>query len=117
MRSSMRRVRLSKSILVSTLLLAGLSACAHQPVAVLHASPCSTLVPSEWREGVPAPDLPAGSTAGDWAAYADSAVGQLDRANSRTVDGLRIVEACEARDAESADRLRPKSWLDRLRPG
>lgn len=117
MRSSMPPARLSKSILVSTLLLAGLSACAHRPVAILSASPCSTLVPTEWRDGVPAPALPAGSTAGDWAAFADAAVGQLDRANGRTVDAVTIVERCEARDQQSAAALAPRPWWRSIVPG
>jgi hypothetical protein len=61
--------------------------------------------------------LPAGQTAGDWAAFADETVGQLDRANGRTVDALTIVERCEARDAEAAERLKPKPWYRRLLPG
>ena len=100
----------SLMILASTLLLAGLSACARPPAPILLASPCSTLVPAEWKAGVPAPSLPSGSTAGDWSAYADAAVGQLDRANGRTLDALTIVERCEARDQESADRLKPRPW-------
>ena len=110
MRSSMRRGLTYSLILASTLPLAALSACAHRPSAILLASPCSTLVPTEWRRGVPAPDLPAGSTAGDWAAFADAAVGALDRSNARTVDALTIVERCEARDAASAQASRPRPW-------
>lgn len=113
MRSSMHRALTCALILASTLPLAGLSACASRPVAILSASPCSTLVPADWRDGVSAPALPTGSTAGDWAAFADAAVGQLDRANGRTVDALTIVERCEARDAESADALKPRPWWRR----
>lgn len=110
MRSSMPRALAFSLILASTLPLAGLSACATRPVAILSASPCSTLVPAEWRQGVPAPDLPAGSTAGEWAAFADAAVGRLDKSNGRTADALTIVERCEARDAQAADRLKPRPW-------
>lgn len=104
-----RRVLILSLILASTLPFVG--ACASgRPSVTLLASPCSSLVPTEWREGVPAPALPSGSTAGDWAAFADAAVGALDRSNGRTVDGLRIVEACEARDKASAEALKPKPW-------
>lgn len=110
MPSSKRRALTLSLTLASILPLAALSACAHRPSAILLASPCSTLVPSEWRQGVPAPSRPAGSTAGDWAAFADAAVGALDRSNSRTVDGLKIIEACEARDAAAAKTLEPRPW-------
>jgi hypothetical protein len=110
MRSSMRRALTLSLTLASMLPLVVLSACAHRPSAILLASPCSTLVPAEWRQGVPAPSLPAGSTAGDWAAFADATVGALDRSNGRAVDGLRIIEACEARDAASAQALKPRPW-------
>ncbi len=104
-----RRALMLSLILASTLpFVAG---CATgRPSVTLLASPCSSLVPAEWREGVPAPALPTGSTAGDWAAFADAAVGRLDFANGRTVDGLRIIEACEARDKASAEALKPKPW-------
>lgn len=105
-----RRVLILSLILASTLPLAGLSACASRPNVILSASPCSTLVPESWKAGVPAPDLPGGSTAGEWAAFADSAVGRLDIANGRALDGMRIVEACEARDKASAEALKPKPW-------
>lgn len=117
MRSSTRRALTCALILASTPLLGGLSACASHPVAILNASPCSTLVPADWRDGVPAPALPSGSTAGDWSAYADAAVGQLDKANGRAADALTIVERCEARDAEASERLKPKPWFKRLWPG
>lgn len=109
MRSSMRQALTFSLILASTMPFVGACASA-RPSAILLASPCSTLVPAEWRQGVPAPDLPAGSTAGDWAAYADAAVGALDRSNGRAVDGLKIIEACEKRDAASAEALKPRPW-------
>ena len=110
MRSLMHQALTFSLILAWTLPLAALSACAHRPSAILLASPCSTLVPTEWRQGVPAPELPAGSTAGEWVAFADAAVGALDRSNGRTVDALTIVERCEARDAASAQALKPRPW-------
>lgn len=71
-------------------------------------SACSSLLPSEWREGVPGADLPEGSTVGDWIAYADAQTGQLDKANDRTRAAIGIVERCEARDAEAVKKARRK---------
>ncbi|WP_298699179.1 hypothetical protein [uncultured Brevundimonas sp.] len=79
-------------------------------MAILPAANCSSLVPDSWRVGVPAPALPAGDTAGDWIAYADQAVGQLDRANGRTSDALAIVTACEARDAAAVREVQRPWW-------
>lgn len=116
MRSCLRPARKSALILTSTLLLGGLSACASRPVTILNARPCSALIPDSWRAGVPAPSLPAVATAGEWAAYADAAAGQLDKANGRTADVIGIVRACEARDAEAVERI-GRPWWARLRPG
>lgn len=69
---------------------------------------CSTLLPSEWREGVPGADLPVGMTVGDWIAFADAQTGQLDKANERTSAAIGIVERCEARDREAVKKSRPK---------
>lgn len=110
MLSATHRALTCALILASTLPLVGLSACARPPATILLASPCSTLVPADWRQGVPAPALPSGSTAGDWSAYADAAVGQLDKSNGRTLDALTIVQACEARDKASAQSLTPRPW-------
>lgn len=53
---------------------------------------------------------PAHDTVGEWVAFGDAQTGQLDKANGRTADALAIVEKCEARDREAAERLRPKPW-------
>ncbi len=71
-------------------------------------SACSTLLPTEWRAGVQGADLPAGSTAGEWIAFADAQTGQLDKANDRYSAAVGIVERCEARDSEAVKRARPK---------
>lgn len=71
-------------------------------------SACSSLLPSEWREGVPGADLPEGSTVGDWIAFADAQTGQLDKANDRTRAAIGIVERCETRDAAAVKRARRK---------
>ena len=71
-------------------------------------SACSSLLPSEWREGVPGADLPLGSTVGDWIAYADAQTGQLDKANDRTRAAIGIVERCEERDRAAVKKARRK---------
>ena len=71
-------------------------------------SACSTLLPPEWRAGVPGADLPQGSSVGDWIAFADAQTGQLDKANDRYVAATGIIERCEARDREAVKRSRRK---------
>lgn len=71
-------------------------------------SACSSLLPDEWRAGVPGADLPAGDTVGDWIAFADAQTGQLDKANDRTKAAIGIVERCEARDREAVKKARRK---------
>lgn len=110
MRSCLRPARKSALILTSTLLLVGLSACASRPVTILNAGPCSALIPDSWRVAIPAPLLPEGQTAGEWAAYADAAVGQLDKANGRAADIISVTEACEARDRSAWDRVSRNRW-------
>ena len=108
------RARPRLSILLSALLAAGLSACATQPVAYLNASPCSQLVPESWAAGVSSAPLPANDTVGEWVAFGDAQTAQLDKANGRTADALAIVAKWEARDRESAERLKPRPWWRRL---
>lgn len=71
-------------------------------------SACSSLLPDEWRAGVPGADLPAGDTVGDWIAFADAQTGQLDKANDRTKAAIGIVGRCEARDREAVKKARRK---------
>lgn len=71
-------------------------------------SACSTLLPPEWREGVPGADWPRGSSAGDWIAFADAQTGQLDKANDRYLAATGIIERCEERDRKAVKRSRPK---------
>lgn len=71
-------------------------------------SACSSLLPTEWREGVAGADLPAGSTVGDWIAFGDKQTAQLDKSNDRIKAALGIVERCEARDREAVKKARRK---------
>jgi hypothetical protein len=71
---------------------------------------CSSLLPSEWREPVPAAPLPAGSTVGDWIAFGDAQTAQLDKANDRTSAAIGIIERCEARDRDAVKKAR-RRWF------
>jgi hypothetical protein len=86
-----------------------LGGCAGAPVVTATPSSCASLLPGEWKQGVPGAPLPVGDTVADWEVFADSQTGKLDQANGRTVDAIGIVERCEARDAaaiKSATRPR-----------
>lgn len=88
----------------------GVAACAGTPPILAIRTACSTLLPSEWTEGVPSAASPAGKTVGDWISFGDAQTGQLDKANGRTVDAIGIVGRCEARDAEAVKRARKRFW-------
>ena len=84
------------------------SGCVSAPPILSTPTACSTLLPSEWRKGVPGADLPNGSTVGDWVAFADAQTGQLDKANERTTAAIGIIERCEERDREAVKKSRPR---------
>jgi len=84
------------------------AACVATPPIVATPGACSSLLPAEWRAGVPSAVLPDGSTVGDWIAYADAQTGQLDKANDRYSAAVGIVERCEARDAAAVKQSRRK---------
>lgn len=69
---------------------------------------CSSLLPNEWREGVPGAPLPDGYTMGDWIAFGDAQTGQLDKANDRTTSSIGIIERCEERDKQAIQKAKPK---------
>lgn len=71
-------------------------------------SACSSLLPTEWRAGVPGAELPQGDTVGEWVAFGDAQTGQLDKSNDRYTAAVGIVERCEERDAEAVRRSRPR---------
>lgn len=103
-----RRVPMRLSALL--LLPLAVAGCAGTPAIVAAPSACSSLLPGEWRQGVPGAPLPAGDSEGDWIAFADAQTGQLDKANGRTVDAIGIVERCEARDRAAIERVRRPWW-------
>lgn len=69
------------------------------------------LVPPSMVAPTPGAPLPAGSTQGDWAAFADAQTGQLDTANTHKTAIVEILTACEKRDAQIAKELQPKRFL------
>jgi hypothetical protein len=102
--------------MLSAMLAAALSACAAAPVISRPASACSTLIPDAWRQGVPSANPPEQDTAGLWIAFGDAQTGQLDKANSRTVDSIEIVEKCERRDAEAIKLIEGRTVWQKLTP-
>ena len=95
-------------LLALSLMLLLVSGCAGAPSIASTPIACSTLLPPEWREGVPGAAFPKGSSAGEWIAFADAQTAQLDKANERTTAAIGIVERCEERDRQAVKRSRPK---------
>lgn len=109
--SSPRRVLISLSILgLSTLPIAG---CA-TPVPIvttLAAFPCADMVPAGYRKPVGGPGLLSDTeTAGMLAARYSEALGALETANGHTADVIQIVDRCDARMAQAAEKLKPTPW-------
>lgn len=94
-----------RQALILPLLLTG---CVSSPPIISAPSDCSTLLPSEWLDGVPSAPLPDGETVGDWIAFADAQTGQLDKSNDRYRAAVGVVGRCEARDRQAVKRSRPK---------
>lgn len=84
------------------------AACVGAPPIAASQSACSSLLPPDWRQGVPGAPLPDGNTVGDWEQFADAQTGQLDKANDHYSAAIGIVERCEARDREAVRKSRPK---------
>lgn len=101
------RTRSCATIVALSLLV--LSACA-APTVLSTPNSCASLLPVEWKQGVPGAELPTGDTVGDWVAFGDAQTGKLDMANGRTRDAIGIVERCEARDAVAVKRATRRWW-------
>lgn len=99
----MPKVLTRLSILLSATL-ASAACVGGPPIVTAQSVGCSNLVPSDWAQGVAAPDLPDGNVVGDWVAFADALTGKLDQANGRTRDAIAIVQRCEDRDAAAVKR-------------
>ena len=74
---------------------------------------CISVIPTEWRAGVPGVALPSNDTIGEWIAFGDGQTGKLDQANGRTRDTIEIVERCEKRDSEAVRKAK-RGFLGRL---
>ncbi len=99
----MPKVQMRALVLAS--ILPGVGACVGgPPIVTTQSAACSTLLPSEWKQGVAPAPLPDGDTVGDWISFADAQTGKLDQANGRTRDAIGIVERCEERDAKAVKR-------------
>lgn len=88
---------------------AALASCAG-PTVLATPNSCSSLLPTEWRQGVAGAELPTGDTVGDWIAFGDAQTGKLDQANGRTKDAIGIVERCEQRDAAAVKKATRRWW-------
>jgi hypothetical protein len=95
---------LMKGLALASMPLASAACVGGPPIVTTQGAACSTLLPADWKKGVPGAPLPDGDTVGDWVAFADSQTGKLDQANGRTRDSIEIVERCEARDARARQR-------------
>lgn len=105
-KSEMRRGATRLCLLLSITLAA--PGCVGAPPINAIPSACASLLPNEWRAGVPGAPLPEGSSVADWISFADQQTGQLDKANDRTLSAIGIVERCEARDAAALKAARRK---------
>jgi hypothetical protein len=99
--------RLCAAALLTATALA-VSGCVTAGPILAEAGNCSGYIPQAWREPVPGAELPEGNTVGDWISFADREAAQLDKANGRMADTLRIVGECEKRAARAVERSRPK---------
>lgn len=86
-----------------------LTSCA-TPTVIATPNSCTTLIPENWRAGVPGAPLPAGDTVGDWISFGDAQTGKLDQANGRTTDTIGIIERCEERDEKAVKRATRRWW-------
>jgi hypothetical protein len=93
------------------LLLTGCGIFTPPPVVTTQQTPCSSLVPDEWKVGVPGVPLPGlDAVIGEVFAALDGQTGRLDQANGRTRDSIGIVERCEKRDQEAVKRATRRWW-------
>lgn len=109
MRTPMSRLRLMLPALMPLVA----AACVASPPIYAANTPCSSLVPSEWRNGVDHAPPPAETTdqlgqLKAWIGFGTAEAGQVEKANGRTADTLGIVERCEERDRKAVERAKPK---------
>lgn len=111
----MRRVLMLALILTPTL-----PACVPfaggRPIVTTQRAGCSTLVPTEWENGVPPAEIPRGivtgtATVGDWQVLADREAARGDTADERTKATIHIYRSCEARDAAAVGQATRRRFL------
>ena len=95
------------------LMLPAVAGCVQSPPIFAANTPCSSLVPADWRRGVEHAPTPAEVTATldqlkAWIGFGTAEAGQLEKANGRTADTIGIVERCEARDREAVLQAKPR---------
>lgn len=116
MRSS-RRLALTRCL--SLALFAGsISACASTPpiVTILGGLKCADLIPASHRQPVKGIGLlRLGATVGDLGAALDGQTARLDQANGHTADVVAIADACQKRQLELLEQLKPAPWWARWR--
>jgi hypothetical protein len=94
-------------------MLPAVAGCVASPPIYAANTPCSSLVPADWRGGVPHAPAPAEATdpldqLKAWIGFGTAEAGQVEKANGRTADTIGIIERCESRDREAVQRAKPK---------
>lgn len=80
-------------------------------MTILPALRCASLIPQTYRGDLPGVGpLGPNATVGDLATKLDEQTMNLKRANGRTSDVIAIVDACDQRQAEVAEALKPRPW-------
>lgn len=103
------------TLLCATLTLA--AGCASSIQVLAPRDGCSTLITARWAVDVPSAVLEHGDDAAlDWQLFGIAQTGQLRIANRDKADALDTIRRCEARDAQSVERI-GRPWWARLRPG
>lgn len=77
-----------------------------RPIVTIPPANCSKFVPPGMRQPVAGTPFPTGDTAREWMAFGVSEGAARVLANQQAANGLAIVEACEAREAEIAKAVR-----------
>lgn len=109
----MRNPMLRLLPMLPALMLPAVAGCVSSPPIYAANTPCSSLVPADWRKGVGHAPAPAEATdplaqLKAWIGFGTAEAGQVEKADGRTADTIGIVERCEARDREAVQRARPK---------
>ena len=93
-----------------------LAACVTSPPIYAPRTPCSELVPQEYREKTqhaPAPELGASDlgTFKNWIAFALLQTANVNNADDKRIASIEIIERCEARDREAIEETQDRGFL------